>query len=174
MKKYFLSFFAYHRFCILCDPENQSLIFMSGSESAPEGGNSHILQYRRVDVPYAAATAATPAPTDANTATGTGYPPPPGLYRDGSYDGDSVNAYFGNVQVEAVIAGGKLTDVKILDYPQDRGTRCASITPHSRSWSRKRSFPKAPRLTSSPAQHRQARDSSSRSHPHSRKQSRRI
>jgi uncharacterized protein with FMN-binding domain len=48
--------------------------------------------------------------------------PPTALYRDGSYSGDSVNAYFGNVQVEAVIGGGKLASVKILDYPQDRGT----------------------------------------------------
>ena len=33
-----------------------------------------------------------------------------------------MDAYFGNVQVAAVIAGGKLTDVNILDYPQDRST----------------------------------------------------
>lgn len=49
--------------------------------------------------------------------------PPPkvaGLYRDGAYTGDVVDAYYGNVQVKAVITGGKITDVVFLDHPQDR------------------------------------------------------
>ena len=50
--------------------------------------------------------------------------PPPkktGVYNDGQYVGNSADAYFGNIQVKAVITGGKLTDVVFLDYPQDRG-----------------------------------------------------
>jgi len=43
-------------------------------------------------------------------------------YKDGSYTGNSANAYYGNVQVVAVISGGKITDVQFLDYPQDRQT----------------------------------------------------
>lgn len=43
-----------------------------------------------------------------------------GKYRDGSYTGDIVDAYYGNVQVMAIISGGKITDVQFLDYPQDR------------------------------------------------------
>jgi len=43
-----------------------------------------------------------------------------GQYTDGTYTGSSVNVYYGNVQVAAVISGGKLTDVKILQYPNDR------------------------------------------------------
>jgi len=49
-------------------------------------------------------------------------PKPKGRYKDGTYSGDSVDAYYGNVQVAAVIANGKIADVKILDYPQDRRT----------------------------------------------------
>lgn len=45
-----------------------------------------------------------------------------GLYNDGEYVGNSVDAYYGNVQVKVVISGGKLTDVVFLDHPQDRGT----------------------------------------------------
>lgn len=50
--------------------------------------------------------------------------PPPkkvGLYNDGTYVGNSVDAYYGNVQVKAVISNGKLSDIVFLDYPRDRG-----------------------------------------------------
>lgn len=43
-------------------------------------------------------------------------------YKDGQYSGDSVDAFYGNVQVKTTISGGKITDVQFLDYPQDRGT----------------------------------------------------
>ena len=43
-------------------------------------------------------------------------------YRDGSYTGDVVDAYYGNVQVKAVVSGGKITDVQFLQYPNDRAT----------------------------------------------------
>ena len=43
-------------------------------------------------------------------------------YRDGTYVGSTENAYYGNVQVQATISGGELTDVSFLDYPQDRQT----------------------------------------------------
>jgi uncharacterized protein with FMN-binding domain len=43
-------------------------------------------------------------------------------YRDGQFTGDVTDAYWGNVQVEAVIQQGKITDVQFLDYPHDRRT----------------------------------------------------
>ncbi len=43
-----------------------------------------------------------------------------GLFRDGQYDGNSVDAYYGNVQVRAIVQGGKLVDVQFLSYPNDR------------------------------------------------------
>lgn len=45
---------------------------------------------------------------------------PRGLYKDGSYTGTSSDAFYGYIQVLAVISGGKLNDVKFLDYPQDQ------------------------------------------------------
>ena len=56
-----------------------------------------------------------PIPTPVKVAT-------TGLYKDGQYTGVSANAYYGNIQVQATVSGGKLTDVQFLDYPQDRGT----------------------------------------------------
>ena len=41
-------------------------------------------------------------------------------YKDGSYTGKSSDAFYGYVQVRAIITGGKLSDITILDYPQDR------------------------------------------------------
>lgn len=47
---------------------------------------------------------------------------PDGIYKDGTYVGQVVDAYYGNVQVEAIVQGGKIADVQFLDYPRDRRT----------------------------------------------------
>lgn len=44
-----------------------------------------------------------------------------GKYKDGTYTGSVADAYYGNLQVKAVISGGKITDVQFLQYPNDRG-----------------------------------------------------
>ena len=41
-------------------------------------------------------------------------------YKDGTYTGSVEDAYYGNVQVQAVIQGGKIKQVKFLQYPNDR------------------------------------------------------
>jgi uncharacterized protein with FMN-binding domain len=41
-----------------------------------------------------------------------------GIYNDGTYTGNSANAYYGNVQVQVTISNGRIADVKFLDYPQ--------------------------------------------------------
>src|SRR5574337_343823 len=38
-------------------------------------------------------------------------------YRDGQFTGDTADAYWGNVEVQATIQDGKITDVQFLDYP---------------------------------------------------------
>jgi uncharacterized protein with FMN-binding domain len=52
----------------------------------------------------------TPVPTSAQT----------GLYKDGTYTGKAADAFYGLIQVKAVINGGKITDVIFLQYPNDR------------------------------------------------------
>jgi len=43
-----------------------------------------------------------------------------GKYKNGSYTGSSADAYYGNVQVKAIIKNGKISDVQFLDHPSDR------------------------------------------------------
>ncbi|HEX8993791.1 MAG TPA: FMN-binding protein [Candidatus Paceibacterota bacterium] len=45
-----------------------------------------------------------------------------GMCSPGTYTGDVADAYYGNVQVSATVACGKITDVAFLQYPNDRST----------------------------------------------------
>ncbi len=45
-----------------------------------------------------------------------------GTYRDGTYTGTAADAHYGTVQVQVMVAGGKIADVAFLNYPQGRGT----------------------------------------------------
>ncbi len=45
-----------------------------------------------------------------------------GQYKDGSYTGPVADAFYGPMQVKAIIQGGKLADVQVLQYPSDRNT----------------------------------------------------
>lgn len=51
-----------------------------------------------------------------------------GNYRDGSFTGDVADAYYGNIQVKAMIQRGKIVDVQFLQYPNDRETSIAINT----------------------------------------------
>jgi uncharacterized protein with FMN-binding domain len=53
------------------------------------------------------------------TAPVTTPPASSGQYKDGSYTGASADAYYGNIQVKAIIQGGKITDVQFLDSPHE-------------------------------------------------------
>jgi uncharacterized protein with FMN-binding domain len=57
-----------------------------------------------------------------NTGSATGggaVPIAVGKYRNGQYTGSSADAYYGLVQVKAIITGGEITDIQFLNYPQD-------------------------------------------------------
>jgi uncharacterized protein with FMN-binding domain len=45
-----------------------------------------------------------------------------GQFRDGRYTGPVVDAYYGNVQVQATVQNGRISDVQFLTYPNDRRT----------------------------------------------------
>jgi len=48
--------------------------------------------------------------------------PPPvtsGKFRNGSFTGNVADAFYGPLQVKAVISGGKIVDVVFLQYPND-------------------------------------------------------
>ncbi|HEY3345635.1 MAG TPA: FMN-binding protein [Anaerolineaceae bacterium] len=112
----------------------------SSSDSTPPGNSSNPSApvAQQADTPTDAApsaaaapqqdTAAIPtaavSPTDpaqqpaAPTATATNT----GTYKDGTYTGPEVDAYYGLVKVQAVIQQGKIANVQFLEYPNDRRT----------------------------------------------------
>lgn len=45
-----------------------------------------------------------------------------GNYKDGRYQGISVDAYYGRVEVLAIIEGGRIVDIEFLDYPHEQPT----------------------------------------------------
>ena len=47
---------------------------------------------------------------------------PAGLYKNGTYNGPTVDAYYGYVQVQVVIQNGKIATVSFLQFPSDRRT----------------------------------------------------
>lgn len=57
-------------------------------------------------------------PTSVPTAT----PASNGQYKNGTFTGSQVDAYWGVVQVKAIIRGGKISDVQFMQYPSDRRT----------------------------------------------------
>jgi uncharacterized protein with FMN-binding domain len=68
-----------------------------------------------VDPPVATQPAPTdtaPAPTLAQS----------GQYKDGTYTGPEVDAFYGLVKVQTVIKNGKIASVQFLEYPSDRRT----------------------------------------------------
>jgi len=46
-------------------------------------------------------------------------------YANGTYTGPVTDAYYGTMQIQAVVSGGKLAGVRVLRYPNDRGTSIA-------------------------------------------------
>ncbi len=69
-----------------------------------------------------AQTTPTPSQTPTTPTAPAPQPKPNGLYNDGTYVGSVADAYYGNVQVKAIIQNGKIADVQFLQYPNDRGT----------------------------------------------------
>lgn len=117
MKKWILSVFV---------------IFIFGSYVfyQQNGGRSEIFEdddddddNKPVQIVPAPVTPGTSAPSGDTPAPGTpATPAASGQYKDGAYTGNAVDAYYGLVQVKAVIQGGKLNDVIFLQYPNDRTT----------------------------------------------------
>lgn len=60
--------------------------------------------------PNTSSTTNTPAPSSASSS-----------YKDGAYTGDPQQIAYGTVQVKAIIAGGKITDIQFLQMPSDPG-----------------------------------------------------
>lgn len=47
---------------------------------------------------------------------------PSGGYKNGTYTGNVADAFYGNIQVQVTISGGKISNVIFLQFPNDRTT----------------------------------------------------
>jgi uncharacterized protein with FMN-binding domain len=77
---------------------------------------------RPADAPQSSAAAAAPGdglPVQ-QVAAARDPAEPQGAFRNGTYKGVSANAYYGRVQVEAIVSNGRLASIRMLDYPRDR------------------------------------------------------
>ncbi|MBU6323309.1 MAG: FMN-binding protein [Patescibacteria group bacterium] len=86
----------------------------SGTSPAPAPANTASASTPPPSTKPAPAPAPAPAPVPA--------PKPKGLYADGTYTGSVADAYYGYVQVEVNVSGGKISNVTFLQYPSDRST----------------------------------------------------
>ena len=118
MRKFLLSFFVFTASAVYVAYQSLG----GGSASTPPiATNTQDKTVSKVTEPNATEPKpTTPIPTKAPVPTPT--PKPTGQYVDGTYTGSVADAYYGYVQVQAVIQGGKLTDVIFLQHPSDRRT----------------------------------------------------
>jgi uncharacterized protein with FMN-binding domain len=69
-------------------------------------------------------TSLNPVVTRSNTSTSSQNQ----TYKDGTFTGNPADAFYGNIQVQAIISGGKITDIQFLQYPNDRSRSIAINT----------------------------------------------
>lgn len=54
-----------------------------------------------------------------NSGSSSGSSSGPVSYKDGSYTGSVADAYYGNIQVQVTISGGKIANIQFLQAPND-------------------------------------------------------
>ncbi len=63
--------------------------------------------------------------TTSTSSAGSGSPIPSQAggkaYKNGTYTGDTTDAFYGMMQVQVVVAGGKISDVQLLQFPNKPG-----------------------------------------------------
>jgi uncharacterized protein with FMN-binding domain len=80
--------------------------------ATPEGTTSAPHETTNPNAGTPQTSGGTPSPVGSGTTV---------LYKDGYYTGKATDAFYGIVQVKAVVSGGKLVDVQILQAPNDPG-----------------------------------------------------
>jgi uncharacterized protein with FMN-binding domain len=117
VRKYFVSAFVVFSFAAYAVHEHVGNTDPVDSPVTIVNKQSQVARANPLPSPSATAPAAPAVTAPASpTAVFTG------VYRDGEYVGQAADAYFGLVQVKAVVQGGKITRVQFLDFPQDRRT----------------------------------------------------
>ncbi len=93
------------------------------SGETEEAGETH---HRRKTTTQVAVSTPTPVskptPVYIPTPVPVIVPKATGQYVDGTYTGSAADAYYGTVQVQVTVSGGKMTDVTFLQHPGGRST----------------------------------------------------
>ena len=101
-------------------PQSTTTAIASASpppENASDGGTddaSEVVQQPTQTTPVQTPTQPIPTPAP--------IPKPQGQYIDGTYTGSPENAFYGLVQIQVTVSGGKIANVQFLQYPNDRST----------------------------------------------------
>ena len=98
---------------------------IKGSDTVAVSSTPSITRTRRFgdDGNFVAPSATSkPTPMASASLTTSSTAQPTGKYKNGTYTGSVADAFYGNIQVQVVISGGKITDVIFLQYPSDRRT----------------------------------------------------
>lgn len=98
----------------------------NGSAAGAQPPDPQVSQLQLTPTPAAPALdSSTPTDVPPAPALPTDTPPPTAgaaAYKDGTYVGSQVDAFYGIVQVQTVIKNGKIAGVQFLKYPSDRRT----------------------------------------------------
>ncbi len=114
MKKYIIGgvlVVAFIAYVLFFTNNNQPPVALQGTPITPAGAPS-----AGSGAGSAAAGNAPAGSGNAKTAGASG-----GQYKNGTYTGPASDAFYGSVQVIATVSGGKLTNVKIAQYPHAEG-----------------------------------------------------
>jgi uncharacterized protein with FMN-binding domain len=127
MKKFFVSLVVVIAFISYCLYQK-----IYGIQTAPVVVPKNIINMQQITpsstlfpAQSSQSSAAPSSVLSAPQGTSISTPTPKLGYKDGIYVGDPADAFYGNIQVQATISNGKITDVKFLQYPNDRDTSIA-------------------------------------------------
>jgi uncharacterized protein with FMN-binding domain len=134
----FLILYTYHRYMkkLLLSAIVIGLFIFYGLQKQEQGSETIIIAPQSpkqtvTNTPVSSTqgnTSSPPPPTPAPAqASGSSNPPaqsaqPQGQYKDGTYTGSVADAYYGYVQVQATISGGRIANVTFLQYPNTHST----------------------------------------------------
>ena len=115
MKKYFQITFFIGIFALLVFIKQ-----FKGDEAPVVQKNSSLSQPTATPTVSDSSSGSTQGTT--STATPTTMMQMMGQYKNGTYTGKVTDAFYGNIQVQAIIKNGKISDVIFLQAPNDNGT----------------------------------------------------
>jgi uncharacterized protein with FMN-binding domain len=122
MKKYIIPGVVVVAFGIyLLLTRQQSTYIVSTPATTAGGAGANTVSPGAGAVPAGTPAGNNPPPAATPAATTPVVSAAAGAYKDGTYTGSVADAYFGNLQVAAVISGGKITDVQFPVYPNHSG-----------------------------------------------------